>query len=73
MLPDIFVVEEGIACFNRQPAFAVHRVAGVDREVQDRIFQLIRVDEAIPQPTRDYRLDFDLPTEGATKHLIHVS
>jgi hypothetical protein len=26
----------------RQPAFAVHRVAGVDREVQDHIFQFIR-------------------------------
>src|ERR1700722_8703985 len=73
MLPDIFVVEEGVACFNRQPAFAVHRVASVDREVQNRIFQLIWVDEAVPQSTRDYRLDFDLTTQGATKHLIHAS
>jgi nucleotidyltransferase/DNA polymerase involved in DNA repair len=40
MLPDIFVVEEGVACFNRQPAFAVHRVAGIDREVQNRILQV---------------------------------
>ena len=72
MLADILVVEEGIAGFDRQPAFAVHRVAGVDRKVQNRILQLIRVDEAIPQPTGDYRLDLDLPAEGATKHLIHV-
>ncbi len=73
MLPDIFVVEEGIARLDRQPAFTIHRVAGVDRKVRNRIFQLIRVDEAIPEPARDDRLNFDLPTQGATKHLIHAS
>ena len=40
MLPNILIVEEGITGLNRQPTFAVHRVAGVDREIQDRIFKL---------------------------------
>ncbi len=31
-----------------QLPFAVHRVAGVDREVEDRIFQLVRIDEDRP-------------------------
>src|ERR1700733_2512790 len=72
ILANILVVEGGVAGLGSQPAFTVHRVAGVDRKVQNRILELIRIDEAIPETASDHRLDLDLPAERATKHLIHA-
>jgi hypothetical protein len=69
MLSDVHLVEEGIAGLDCQSALAVHPIPGVDREIQNRILELIRVDQAIPKTTGDYRLDLDLPAEGPTQHL----
>ena len=46
------VVELGVAGLDGELAVAVHRVARIDREVQQRVLDLDRVDEGVPQAAR---------------------
>ena len=67
------IVERGIARFDREPAVAVHRVAGVDREIQQRVLHLERIDERIPQAARHDRLDLDAVAERAAEHVVEAA
>lgn len=47
----IIVVEMRVAQLDGQLALAIHRIAGVDRQVQQRILDLRWVDEGVPEAT----------------------
>ncbi len=68
----IIVVEMGIAEFDGQLALAVHRIARVDCEVQQRIFDLGGIDEGVPQAAADDRLDLHALADRATEHVVHA-
>src|SRR5207302_9376355 len=48
--PAITLVEKGVAGFECQLAAVAHRVARIDREVQQRAFEFIGIDLDAPQP-----------------------
>src|SRR4029079_10527761 len=54
-------------------ALAVHRVAGVNREVDDRIFELVRVDVDRPGVAREVDLDPDALAERAVGEVGHAA
>ena len=65
-------VQRGVGDLDGEPAGAVHGVAGVDRQVQDRVLELRRVDLGGPQAARDHHLDVDLLAQGAPHHVFHA-
>lgn len=46
---DIVLVEIGVGGFDRDPAAVGHGIAGVEREVEQRVFELIWISEGPPQ------------------------
>ena len=68
----IGLVEIGIGGLDRELAAVRHRVAGVDREVQDRALELVGIGEAAPQAARQHGLDRDLLAERAAQQLRHA-
>src|SRR5581483_11662919 len=50
---------------------AVHRVPGVDGEVEYRVLDLARIYQRVPQSARNDGLDFDLLAQRATEHVLH--
>ena len=57
---------------DRQAAVAVHRVAGVDREIEDRIFELVRIDEHRPGFGVEPGLDLDPLAQRAVEQVGHA-
>ena len=68
----IFVVEETVAGFDRQLAIAVHRVAGIDCKIEQSVLHLRCVNESVPQPACDDRVDLDFLAERTPKHVVHT-
>ena len=66
------VVERRIGHFERQASGALHRVARIDRQVQDRVLELRRVDLGGPEAARDHHLDVDLFAQRAAHHVFHI-
>ena len=50
---------------NRQPSAVGHGVAGVDGEVEDRVFELVHVDGDLPQSAREHGFDGDRFADGS--------
>ena len=57
----------------RISAVAVHRVARVDREVDDRILELVRIDVGRPGVAREVDLDADALAERAVEQVGHAA
>ncbi len=64
-------VEEGVADFYGQLTGAGHRVTGVDREIEDGVFELARIDGSIPQTAGDDRFDFNRLADRPAQKIVH--
>ena len=69
----IGVVKRSVACLDRQFAGVVHRIACIDCQIQDGVFQLDRINKTIPQPTGNDRLNLNRLSQGSPQHVIHAS
>ena len=65
------VVEPPVPGLDRQAPSVGHRVAGVDSQVQQRILELVRVDQRGPEAARPHRLDGDRGADGSPDQLLH--
>ena len=72
LLRRIGVVEVRVAGFDRKLAALRHRVARVDREVQDRAFELVRVAQRGPEPAGGDDFEADGLADGAPEQLLHA-
>ena len=70
MLLRIGAVEGGVGDLDRQLARTLHRVAGVDRQVQHRVLELRRIDVGVPQPARDHGFEFHRLADRAPQHVF---
>ena len=50
-----------------------HRIARVDREVQQRVLELRRIDQAFPQAAGHHRLELDRLAEGPVQHVVETA
>src|SRR5208337_694898 len=66
----VLVVERGISCLYGEPPAALHRVARVDGEVQDRILKLRHVHAGVPETAGDDGLKLNFFSDRAAQHLI---
>ena len=69
----VVIVEEGISGLDGELALTIHRVARVDRQVEQRILDLHRVDERVPKSAGDHRLDFDALAKRAPQHVVDAA
>ena len=57
---------------DRELAALGHRIACVDGEVEQRAFQLVRIDRHAPQAAREHRLDRDVLADRAADQVGHA-
>src|SRR5271163_1959091 len=69
----VIVVQKGVADFYRQFSVAVHRVAGIDHQIEQSGFDLHRVNAGVPKPTRKHSLDLDPLTKGPSEHVVRIA
>ena len=69
MLLRIGGIENGVLRLDHQLAAVRHGIAGVDRQIEHRVLQLIGVDQRLPQVGRHPVLDLDRLAEGALQQL----
>ena len=69
----VVIVEECISCLDGELALTIHRIACVDRQVQQRILDLHRVDKRVPKSAGDHRLDFDALAKRSPQHVIDTA
>ena len=62
----------GVGGLDRQPAAVRHGVARIDREVEDRVFELAGIGMGAPQPAGQHGLDADRLAERAAQQLGHA-
>src|SRR5262245_36232700 len=60
------IVEPFVSGFDDDLSAVGHRVARVDAQVEQRVFQLVRVDHGEPYPARGYRLYLDRGADCAS-------
>jgi hypothetical protein len=65
-------VEADIGRFDGQVACFGHRVARVDRQVQDGVLELICVGKSGPKIGSQEACELDMLAQGATQHVLHV-
>ena len=72
ILPRIGFVEISVRRFDRELAAIRHRIAGIDRDIQDRALELLCVGTGLPQTTRGNRLDLDQFAERRMQQVRHA-
>ena len=70
VLVGVGIVQRRIRHLDGQLARALHRVAGVDRQVEDRVLDLGRVHGGGPQPAGHDGLDLDGVANRAAHHVL---
>ncbi len=73
MFGSIAIVEMRVCHFQGQLAAIGHGIARIDGEVENGIFQLVRIGQGVPQAARDDGFDLDLFTEGPAEHLAQIA
>ena len=68
----VAVIEGGVGQFDRQPSAAGHGVAGVDGQIEQGAFELIRVDQGLFQVGGQHRIDLDVGAQGAPHEIEHA-
>jgi hypothetical protein len=68
----VALVEEAVRGFDRQLAAIGHRIARVDRDVENRALELVAIHRDPPEPAREDRLDSDTLAERAPQQLGHA-
>ena len=66
------LVEPAVGGFDRDPAALRHRVACVDAEVQDRVFELVGIDHRGPYARRADHLQRDAGADGALDEIAEI-
>ena len=66
-------VEERVRGFNGELAAARHCVPGVERQIDQRIFELIGVDEGVPKPVAKDRLERDRLPKRSSQQIIEAA
>src|SRR5439155_10507234 len=56
---------------DRELAHPVHRIAGVDCEIEHRVLKLGRIGECVPQALRNDRLHLDTRTDASPEQVFH--
>ena len=69
---DIGLVEIGVGGLDRQAAAVGHRVARVDREIEDRVFELVGIDRDLPQSAGEHGLDGDGLADRPAQQFRHA-
>ena len=72
MIARIGIIEKGVGRLDRQPAAIRHGVARVEREVDDRIFELAAVRRDHPETAGEHRLDRNRLTQRPPQQLGHA-
>ena len=72
-MPDLALRKPGIGDAHRELALAIHRVAGVDGEVEDRIFELIGIDPDRPDIGLAFDLHLDPFADRAVEQVAHLA
>ncbi len=66
------IVHIGIRCLDRQLAAVRHRVARIDRKVDDSIFKLNAVGQDLPKASREHSLYIDGLAKRAIEKIAHA-
>ncbi len=69
----VVLVEHGVAQLQGELAPIRHGIAGIDRQVQHHLFELVRVDHRRPQPARHHGFDFDALAQRLAQQLVEVA
>jgi hypothetical protein len=69
----VVIIQHRIAHFDGQPALAVHRVAGIDGQIQQHLLQLMRIGIGIPKPGGHLGFQFHRFAQHALQHVIHAA
>ena len=69
----IAIVEMGVLRLDRQLSAIRHRVARIDREIQDHVLELIGVGVDPPQPASQHRLKDDVAPKGMPQQIRHAA
>jgi hypothetical protein len=67
----VFLVEIQVRRLDRQSAAAPHGVAGVDRKIEQRVFEFVGVDAGQPQAGAEDGFDRRRLSQGALEQLRH--
>ena len=67
VLRGVGIVEVGIRGLDRQAASLAHRIARIDREIEDGRLELRGIGVDTPEPAREHRLHSDRLTEGTAQ------
>ena len=66
------LVHELVGGLDGETSAIRHRVAGVDTEIEQRVFELVRIDVRAPQPDRTDHFQRHGWTDGAAKEFLHA-
>ena len=68
----VILVELNVAGFQRELATSRHGVAGIDGQIEQGAFELIRVDQGLFQVGGQHRIDLDIGAQGAPHEIEHA-
>ena len=68
----IGLVEIAVGGLDGQLAALRHRVARIDGEIDQRVFELVGIGKDVPQPARQHGFDRDRFAEGAPQQIGHA-
>ncbi len=66
-------VEHGVAQFQGQLAALGHGIAGIDRQVEHHLLELVRIDHGGPQAAGDHGFDLDVLADGLAQQLVEIA
>ena len=66
-------VDPAVGGLDRQPTAIGHGVAGVDAEVEQRVFQLVRIGQHRPKPRPGHHLHVYSRPHGAPDQILHAA
>ena len=72
VLGHVALVQPGVGSFDGQAAAVGHRVAAIDRQVEDGVFQLVGVDMGAPQPTSQHRFQQHRAAQRMAQQVGHA-
>ncbi len=67
------VVEHGVGQFHGQLSALRHRIARVDRQIQDDVLELVDVHKRVPQTAGHHRFHLNGLAQGAPKQVVHAA
>ena len=72
LLSDITIIKMRVTCLDCQHAASGHRIARIDRQVQNRTFELVRVTESLPKPAGCHDFEANGLADGPSQQVFHA-